>query len=157
MKKKERKLEAENLAEASTGRESAGQEPTDTLAGKKKMLMEKCDSLSEAVLDHKNTYLQILSSRADANSKIVEDVQRQIRALKEGISGPGSKKIKKAKLADALTDLSKYGKKVKLKPELGRKKDLNKIDDFLLYTFGVLDTLNDKFLSEQESSEHPQV
>ena len=43
-----------------------------------KTLNEKCVSLSAAVLEYKNTYLQILSAIANANGKIVEDAQSQI-------------------------------------------------------------------------------
>jgi hypothetical protein len=107
------------------------------------------------ILVQQNLHLQILTAMADNNSKISEDIQRQILALKESISGPEKKKFKKAKLADELSDLQKAGKKLGLKPELGRKKDLERIDDYLLRTFRILDSLNDKFLSEHASAEHP--
>ena len=155
MKKKDRHSRAENLSEASSGKESAGDGTTSSLGGKKKTLLEKLDSLSEGLQTCKNLHLHILSAMADNNSKLIEDIQRQILALKENISGPEKKKFRKAKLSDEISDLQKSAKKVGSKPELGRKKDLEKIDDYLLRTFRVLDSLNDKFLSERESSEHP--
>jgi hypothetical protein len=155
MKKKDRESKPENFSETSSGKESAGDKTTDSLGGKKKTLLEKLDGLSEGLQSCKNLHLQILSAMADKNSKIIEDIQRQIRALKENISGPEKRKFKKAKLADELSDLQKSVKKLGSKPELGRKKDLEKIDDYLLRTFRVLDSLNDKFLSERESSENP--
>lgn len=157
MKKKDRDSKAENLSESSSGKESAGDGTKSTLGGKKKTLIEKLDSLSEGLQTYKNLHLQILSAMADNNSKIVEDIQRQILALKENISGPEKKKFKKAKLADELSDLQKTGKKLGVKPELGRKKDLDRIDDYFLYTFRILDSLNDKFLNEHASSENPQT
>ena len=155
MKKKDRDSKAENPSESSSRKESAGNELTGTLGDKKKTLIEKLDSLAETLQTCKNLHLQILTAMADNNSKINEDIQRQILALKESISGPEKKKFKKAKLADELNDLQKAGKKLGLKPELGRKKDLERIDDYLLRTFRILDSLNDKFLSEHASAEHP--
>jgi hypothetical protein len=141
MKKKDRDSRAENISETSSEKESARDRTTSSLGGKKKTLIEKLDILSEEIQNCKNLHLKILS------------VQRQILALKENISGPEKKKFKKTKLADELNDLQKSGKKIGLKPELGRKKDLERIDDYLLGAFQILDSLNDKFLNEHLSSE----
>jgi hypothetical protein len=153
MKKKDRDSRAENISETSSEKESARDRTTSSLGGKKKTLIEKLDILSEEIQNCKNLHLKILSVMADNNSKIIEDIQRQILALKENISGPEKKKFKKTKLADELNDLQKSGKKIGLKPELGRKKDLERIDDYLLGAFQILDSLNDKFLNEHLSSE----
>lgn len=157
MKKKDRSSKAKTLSESSSGGEFPGDGSTSNLGGKKKTLLEKLDTLSEGLQICKNSYLQILSAMADSHSKKIEDIQRQILALKESISGPERKKIKKAKLADELTGLNKTGRKLRLKPELGRNKDLEKIDDFLLHTYRTLDSINDKMLGEQESSDQPEA
>lgn len=152
MKKKDRDSKAENLSESTSGREAAGDGTTSTKGDKRKTLLEKLDSLSEGLETCKNFHLQILSAMTDKNSKIIEDIQRQILALKENISGLEKKKFKKARLADELSDLQKSGKKLRINPGLGRKKDLEKIDDYLIRTLRILDSLNDKFLREHESS-----
>jgi hypothetical protein len=157
MEKKDKDSKAANLPESSSGKETAGDGTKSTKGDKKKTLLEKLDSLSEGMQTYKNFHLQILSAMVENNSKIVEDIQRQILALKENISGPEKKKFKKARLADELSDLQKSGKKLGLKPELGRKKDLEKIDDYLLRTFRTLDSLNDKFLKDHEPAEHPEM
>jgi len=154
MKKKDRDSKAKNPFESSSGKESAGDGMTNTLGDKKKTLLEKLNSLSEGLQACKNLHLQILSAMADNNSKIFEDIQRQLLALKENISGPEKKKFKKTKLAHELSDLQKIGKKLGVNPELGRKKDLERIDDYLLHTLRILDSLNDRFLNEHESSDH---
>lgn len=154
MKKKYRDSKSEKFSESTSGKESAGDGMANTLGDKKKTSHEKLDRLSEGLQDCKNLHLQILSAMADNNSKIFEDIQRQLVALKENISGPEKKKFKKTKLADELSDLQKIGKKLGVKPELGRKKDLERIDDYLLHALRILDSLNDKFLNEHESSDH---
>lgn len=155
MKKKDRDSKAENFSESSAIKESAAGGTTSNKGDKRKTLLEKLDSLSEGLQTCKNFHLQILSAMADNNSKIFEDIHRQVLALRENISGPEKKKIKKAKLADALSDLQKIGKKLGVKPELGRKKDLEKIDDYLIRTLRILDSLNDKFLREHEPAARP--
>ena len=157
MKKKDKDSKAANLPEPNSGKESAGDGTKSTKGDKTKTLLEKLDSLSEGLLTCKNLHLQILSAMADNNSKIVEEIQRQILALKENISGPEKKKFKKARLTSELSDLQKFGKKLGLKPELGRKKDLERIDDYFLRTFRILDSLNDKFLKDHESAESPET
>lgn len=152
MKKKDRDSKEKGLADSSSIKESAVGGTTGTKGDKRKTLLEKLDSLTEGLQTCKNFHLQILSAMAEHNSNIVEDIQRQILALKENISGPEKKKFKKARLADELSDLQKSGKKLRINPGLGRKKDLEKIDDYLTRTLRILDSLNDKFLREHESS-----
>jgi hypothetical protein len=155
MKKKGRK--SKTFSQSSSGSESVGDKSKSNLEGKKKTLLEKLDCLSEGLLICRNSYLQILSAMADGNSKKFEDIQRQILALKESISGPERKKIKKVKLADELTGLNKIRRKLRLKPELGRNKDLGKIENFLLHTYRTLDSINDKILAERESPDQPET
>jgi hypothetical protein len=157
VKDAKRHSQAEDLSETTSGKKSAGDDPAGTLGAKKKTLLEKLDSLSVGLKACQNAHGQILSALTNNHHKAVEDIQRQILALKENISGPEKKKFKKAKLSDELAYLQRTWKKLGLKPELGRKKDLDKINDYLICTFRTLDSLNDKFMSEREASDSAQT
>lgn len=157
MKKKHRDSKEKDLMDSTSIKEPARDGTASTKGDKTKILLEKLDSLSEGLQTCKRLHLQILSAMTDNNGKIVEDIQRQILALKENISGPEKKKFKKARLADELSDLQKSGKKLGLKPELGRKKDLERIDEYLLRSFRILDSINDKFLKDHEPTDRPET
>jgi len=118
--------------------------PEEALTAKKLDLLEKCNALIEATERHGTTYDAVLRALAKANQESVKRLQDQIVQLKDSIPHLEKKWIKRIKLVGTLTDLQKQAQKLKLKPELARKKDLHKIDDFFLKSYRTLSALNDK-------------
>jgi hypothetical protein len=118
--------------------------PEEALTAKKLDLLEKCNALIEATERHGSTYDAVLRSLAIANQESIKRLQDQILQLKDSIPRLEKKWIKRIKLVGTLTDLEKQAQKLKLKPEMARKKDLHKIDDFFLKSYRTLNALNDK-------------
>jgi hypothetical protein len=118
--------------------------PEEALTAKKLDLLEKCNALIEATERHGSTYDAVLRALAIANQESVKRLQEQILQLKDSIPRLEKKWIKRIKLVGTLTDLQRQAEKLKLKPEMARKKDLHKIDDFFLKSYRTLNALNDK-------------
>ena len=76
-------------------------------------------------------------------TKVHQDASGPTLSVEGSIPQLEKKLIKRIKLVGTLTD-STTTRKIKLKPEMARKKDLNKIDDFLLTVYRTLNALNGK-------------
>jgi hypothetical protein len=107
-------------------------------------IMERCDCLLEMLFGYEGTYEEILSALAVSHKKSLGKLREEIFTLKESVPRLERKRIKRIRLIGTLTDIQKTGQKMKLKPELARKKDLFKLDEFLLRSCRALASLNDK-------------
>jgi hypothetical protein len=122
-------------------------EPTEAFTAKKLALLQKCDDLIELTEQYGSAYEAILRTLAVANQKSIKTLQDQLFQLRESIPHLEKKFIKRIKLVGTLTDICKQTRKIKLKPEMARKKDLHKIDDLLLLSYRALNALNGKRLN----------
>jgi hypothetical protein len=118
--------------------------PEEAFTTKKLALLQKCDDLAEVTEHYAGAYEAVLRALAVSNRQSIKTLQDQLFQLKESIPQLEKKFIKRIKLVGTLTDLHKQTRKIKLKPEMARKKDLNKIDDFLLRSYRTLNALNGK-------------
>jgi hypothetical protein len=118
--------------------------PAEATTAKKLALLRKCDELIELTEVYESAYGTVLRALAVANQTSVKILQDHIFQLRESIPHLEKKFIKRIKLVGTLTDIHKQTRKIKLKPDLARKKDLHKIDDFLLRSNRTLNALNVK-------------
>jgi uncharacterized phage infection (PIP) family protein YhgE len=118
--------------------------PEEAFTTKKLALLQKCDDLAEVTEHYADAYEAVLRALAVSNRQSIRTLQDQLFQLKASIPQLEKKFIKRIKLVGTLTDLHKQTQKIKLKPEMARKKDLNKIDDFLLSAYRTLNALNGK-------------
>jgi hypothetical protein len=122
----------------------SNQAPEEALTAKKMALLQKCNALIEVTEHYGSAYDAVLRALALANQQSIKTLQDQIFQLKENIPHLEKKRIKRIKLVGTLTDIHKQAQKIELKPEMARKKDLHKIDDFLLKSYRTLNALNGK-------------
>jgi hypothetical protein len=144
-------MEGSNESMAACDPEKPSGSPTDELSlpaeattAKKLALLRKCDELTELTEVYESAYETVLRALAVANQTSVKILQDHIFQLRESIPHLEKKFIKRIKLVGTLTDIHKQTRKIKLKPDLARKKDLHKIDDFLLRSNRTLNALNVK-------------
>jgi hypothetical protein len=121
----------------------------EAFTAKKLALLQKCDDLMELTEHYESAYEAVLRGLAVANQTSIKTLQDQIFQLRESIPQLEKKLIKRIKLVGTLTDIHKQTRKIKLKPDLARKKDLHKIDDFLLRSNRTLNALNGKRTQRQ--------
>ena len=74
----------------------------------------------------------------------LQALRDEVQQLKDAIPDLEKKSIKRIKLAGTLTAIENESQKAKVKAALRRKKDLNRIDDFLVGAFRTLRALNQK-------------
>ena len=131
------------------GSSEEGAVQPETFTTKKLALLQKCDDLIELTDHYGNSYEAVLHALVVANQKSIKAFQDEILQLRQSIPQLEKKLIKRIKLAGSLSDIHKQSRKIKLKPDLARKKDLHKIDDFLLRSNRMLQALNVKRVQRQ--------
>jgi hypothetical protein len=114
----------------------------EALGRRKAALEQKCDALLESIAGYQEAYQQILLALQGANQKLTDSLTEEILHIKRAIPRFEKKTIKRIKLVGILRDLHKQTMKINVKPELARKNDLYRIDDFLIRSFRTLNYLN---------------
>jgi hypothetical protein len=112
------------------------------LRRRKAAVEQRCDTLLERIAGYQEAYQQILLALQGANQKLTGSLTEEILHIKRAIPRFEKKTIKRIKLVGILRDLHKQTLKINVKPELARKNDLYKIDDFLIRSFRTLNYLN---------------
>lgn len=108
------------------------------------VLEQRCDRLLETIGRYQEDYQQILLALQKANQEISGALEEEILRIKSVIPHLEKKAIKRLKLVGTLRDIHKQTMKIRVKPELARKNDLYRVDDFLLRSFRTLNYLNTK-------------
>ncbi len=116
----------------------------EALFNRKAALEQRCDRLLETIARYEEDYQRILGALQIANQQMTGALEEEILQIKRAIPHLEKKTIKRIKLVGILRDLHKQTLKIKVKPELARKNDLYKIDDFLIRSFRTLNYLNTK-------------
>ena len=111
---------------------------------KKAALQQKCDDILKSLASFQEVYDGILASLAASHEQAVQALRDELQQLKDAIPDLEKKSIKRIKLAGTLTAIENESQKAKVKTALRRKKDLNRIDDFLVGAFRTLRALNQK-------------
>ncbi len=111
---------------------------------KKAMLQRKCTELQDSVGSMRDLYEGILSALAHANQESLVSLQGELTRLRDAIGSLEKKSIKRMKLVGTLAAIEKQSHAVRLKARMLRRKDLNRIDDFVLDSFRALRALNQK-------------
>jgi len=118
--------------------------PGEAFTAKRLALMQKCEDLIDLTERYGGAYEAVLRALAAANHGSIKALQDQIFQLRESVPHLEKRFIKRIKLVGTLSDIHKQTRKIKLKPEMARKKDLHRIDDFLLHSYRALNALNSK-------------
>ena len=116
----------------------------DKTVSKKAALQQKCDDIMESLASFQEVYDSILAALAESHEQALQALRDELQQLKDAIPGLEKKSIKRLKLAGTLTAIENESHKAKLKAALRRKKDLNRIDDFVVGAFRTLRALNQK-------------
>jgi hypothetical protein len=129
--------------------DEAGTAPTaedeqDKSVSKKAAMQQKCDDILKSLASFQEVYDGILAALAASHEQAVLALRDELQQLKEAIPDLEKKSIKRLKLAGTLTAIENESQKAKVKAALRRKKDLNRIDDFLVGAFRTLRALNQK-------------
>jgi hypothetical protein len=123
---------------------SGEDEAEEKSQSKKAVLQKKCEDIMESLTSFQEVYEGILSALAASHEEAVQVLRNELQQLKDAIPDLEKKSIKRLKLAGTLTAIENEGQKAKVKAALRRKKDLNRIDDFLIGAFRTLRALNEK-------------
>jgi hypothetical protein len=116
----------------------------DKTVSKKAALQQKCDDILESLASFQEVYDGILAALAATHEEAVRALRDELQQLKDAIPDLEKKSIKRLKLAGTLTAIENESQKAKVKAALRRKKDLNRIDDFLVGALRTLRALNQK-------------
>jgi hypothetical protein len=116
----------------------------EKIASKKAALQQKCEDIMESLASFQEVYNSILAALAESHEQARQALLDELQQLKDAIPGLEKKSIKRLKLAGTLTAIENESQKAKVKAALRRKKDLNRIDDFLDGAFRSLRALNQK-------------
>ena len=116
----------------------------DKSVSKKAALQQKCDDILKSLASFQEVYDGILAALAASHEQAVLALRDELQQLKEAIPDLEKKSIKRLKLAGTLTAIENESQKAKVKAALRRKKDLNRIDDFVDGAFRTLRALNQK-------------
>ena len=116
----------------------------DKTVSKKAALQQKCDDIMESLASFQEVYDSILAALAESHEQALQALRDELQQLKDALPGLEKKSIKRLKLAGTLTAIENESQKAKLKAALRRKKDLNRIDDFVVGAFRTLRALNQK-------------
>ena len=135
-------IDDQTAAETAASAEDA--EELGKTVSKKAALQQKCDDILKSLASFQEVYDSILSALAESHEQALQAVRDELQQLKEAIPDLEKKSIKRLKLAGTLTAIENESQKAKLKAALRRKKDLNRIDDFVLGAFRTLRALNQK-------------
>ena len=128
--------------EAETAR--TAEDEQDKSVSKKAALQQKCDDILKSLASFQEVYDGILAALAASHEQAVRALRDELQQLKEVIPDLEKKSIKRLKLAGTLTAIENESQKAKVKAALRRKKDLNRIDDFVDGAFRTLRALNQK-------------
>ena len=116
----------------------------DKTVSKKAALQQKCDDILKSLASFQEVYNGILATLAASHEQAVRALRDELQQLKDAIPDLEKKSIKRLKLAGTLTAIESESQKAKVKAALRRKKDLNRIDDFVDGAFRTLRALNQK-------------
>lgn len=116
----------------------------EKIASKKAALQQKCEDIIESLASFQEVYNSILAALAESHEQARQALLDELQQLKDAIPSLEKKSIKRLKLAGTLTAIENESQKAKVKAALRRKKDLNRIDDFLDGAFRSLRALNQK-------------
>ena len=116
----------------------------DKSVSKKAALQQKCDDILKSLASFQEVYDGILAALAASHEQAVRALRDELQQLKDAIPDLEKKSIKRLKLAGTLTAIENESQKAKVKAALRRKKDLNRIDDFVDGAFRTLRALNQK-------------
>ena len=116
----------------------------DKSVSKKAALQQKCDDILKSLASFQEVYDGILAALAASHEEAVRALRDELQQLKDTIPDLEKKSIKRLKLAGTLTAIENESQKAKVKAALRRKKDLNRIDDFVDGAFRTLRALNQK-------------
>ena len=114
---------SEKVQSSSLDDEISDRTAEEALTAKKLVLLQKCNALIEVTEHFGSAYEEVLRALALANQQSVKTLQDQIFRLKETIPHLEKKRIKRFKLVGTLSDMHKQANKIKLNPEMARKKD----------------------------------
>lgn len=116
----------------------------DSISTKKAALEQKCGDLLESLSEFPSLHQSILAALAESQQQTLTSLQAELIQLKAVIPNLEKKSIKRLKLAGTLTSLEKQSQKIKLKANQRRRKDLSKLEDFVLDALRSLRALNQK-------------
>ena len=137
-------LATDDQAAPETATSAEDPEELDKTVSKKATLQQKCDDILRSLASFQEVYDSILSALAESHEQALQVLRGELQQLKDAIPDLEKKSIKRLKLAGTLTAIENESQKAKLKAALRRKKDLNRIDDFVLGAFRTLRALNQK-------------
>jgi hypothetical protein len=124
--------------------DSADSNAATDYSAKKAVLEAKCQELQSAIADCHELYTQILASLSESHLRNLNALQAELAQLGGSIPGLEKKSIKRLKLAGTLTAIDKECSKMKNKASQKRKKDLQRMDDFISDSMKALRALNGK-------------
>ena len=145
-------MAVDNDATSETLQHSVDDETQERGQSKKAILQKKCDDIMESLASFQEIYDGILAALAASHEQAVQALRDELQQLKEAIPDLEKKSIKRLKLAGTLTAIESESQKAKVKAALRRKKDLNRIDDFVLGAFRTLRALNEKTPGKSQTS-----
>ena len=137
-------MAVDNDTASDTSLHSVEDEAQEKGQSKKAVLQKKCEDIMESLASFQEVYEGILAALAASHEQAVQVLRNELQQLKDAIPDLEKKSIKRLKLAGTLTAIENEGQKAKVKAALRRKKDLNRIDDFLVGAFRTLRALNEK-------------
>ena len=145
-------MAGDNDATSETLQHSVDDETQERGQSKKAILQKKCDDIMESLASFQEIYDGILAALAASHEQAVQALRDELQQLKDAIPDLEKKSIKRLKLAGTLTAIESESQKAKVKAALRRKKDLNRIDDFVLGAFRTLRALNEKTPGKSQTS-----
>ena len=134
----------DDVARPATGDHSIEDEVQEKAQSKKAALQQKCDDILASLASFQEVYDGILAALAASHAQAVHALRDEVQQLKDAIPDLEKKSIKRIKLAGTLTAIENESQKARVKAALRRKKDLNRIDDFVDGAFRTLRALNQK-------------
>jgi hypothetical protein len=134
----------DNDARPDNGDHSIEDETQEKAQSKKAALQQKCDDIMESLAGFQAVYDAILAALAASHEQSLQALRDELLQLKDTIPDLEKKSIKRLKLAGTLTAIENESQKAKAKAALRRKKDLNRIDDFVDGAFRTLRAVNQK-------------
>jgi hypothetical protein len=137
-------MAVDNDKASDTLQHSVEDETQEKDQSKKAVLQRKCDDIMESLASFQEVYDGILAALAASHERAVQALRDELQQLKDAIPDLEKKSIKRLKLAGTLTAIENESQKAKVKAALRRKKDLNRIDDFVDGAFRTLRALNQK-------------
>ena len=145
-------MAVDNDATSETLQHPVEDETQEKGQSKKAILQKKCDDIMESLASFQEVYDGILAALAASHEQAVQALRDELQQLRDAIPDLEKKSIKRLKLAGTLTAIENESQKAKVKAALRRKKDLNRIDDFVVGAFRTLRALNEKTPGKSQTS-----